>query len=483
VELRDYLRVLRKRWLLVTLLTVLCLAGATTATLLMTPQYEAKAQLFVSTQASDDASQLLQGSSFSQQRVKSYADIVTSPRVLQPVIDKLDLTVSASQLAEKVGAEAPLDTVLINVSVRNRSAAQAQHIADAVSMQFIDVVQELEKPQGERAAPVKVSVVQPAQLPQVPVTPNKKLNLALGLLVGLALGLGAAVLRETFDTSIKGENDVKAITEAPVLGGIAFDPDAAKRPLIVQNDPHSPRAEAFRQLRTNLQFVDVADHPKSIVVTSSVPGEGKSTSTANLAITLAAAGSTVALVEGDLRRPRVAEYMGIEGAVGVTNLLIGQAGLDDVLQPWGNGRLQVLACGPIPPNPSELLGSQPMDDLLRSLEKRFDYVIIDSPPLLPVTDAAVVSRLAGGAVIVAGSGLVDREQLRRSLETLDAVDVRLLGILMNRLPTKGPDSYSYYSYRYDYSSDRSRDKHATAGKRSKSAPPKRRRSRESAERV
>jgi capsular exopolysaccharide synthesis family protein len=259
-----------------------------------------------------------------------------------------------------------------------------------------------------------------------------------------------------------------------VLGGIAFDPDAAKRPLIVQNDPHSPRAEAFRQLRTNLQFVDIANHPKSIVVTSSVPGEGKSTSTANLAITLAAAGSTVALVEGDLRRPRVADYMGVEGAVGITNVLIGQATLDDVLQPWGNGRLQVLACGPVPPNPSELLGSQPMDDLLRSLEKQFDYVIIDSPPLLPVTDAAVVSRLAGGAVIVAGSGKVNREQLRRSLEILDAVDVRLLGILINRLPTKGPDSYSYYSYRYDYTSDRSGAKGSSAaGRRSKTATNKR----------
>jgi polysaccharide biosynthesis transport protein len=474
VELRDYIRVLRKRWLIVTLLTAACVAGATIATTLITPQYEAKTQLFVSTQASDDASQLLQGSSFSQQRVKSYADIVTSPRVLQPVIDDLGLTMSPRRLAESVSAEAPLDTVLINVSVRDTSAPQAQQIADAISKQFIDVVQELEKPQGDRATPIKVSVVQPAELPQAPVTPNKKLNLALGLLVGLALGVGVGVLRETLDTSVKGETDVKAVTDAPVLGGIAFDPDAVKRPLIVQNDPHSPRAEAFRQLRTNLQFVDVANHPKSIVITSSVPGEGKSTSTANLAITLAAAGSTVALIEGDLRRPRVAEYMGVEGAVGVTNVLIGQATLDDVLQPWGNGRLQVLACGPVPPNPSELLGSQPMDDLLRELEKRFDYVIIDSPPLLPVTDAAVVSRLAGGTVVVAGSGRVNREQLKRSLEILAAVDVRLLGVLMNMLPTKGPDSYSYYSYGYDYSSHRQGDQASVApsGRRSKTSSKK-----------
>lgn len=448
MELRDYIRVLRKRWLLVTLITVLCLAGATAATSLMTPKYEAKTQLFVSTQASDDASQLLQGSSFSQQRVKSYADIVTSPRVLQPVIDQLGLSLSPRELAASISAEAPLDTVLINVSVRDESAPEAQKIADAVSKQFIDVVQELEKPQGDRPTPVKVSIVQPAEEPLAPVTPNTKLNLALGLLVGLALGIGVAVLRETLDTSVKGETDVKAVTEVPVLGGIAYDPDASKRPLIVQNDPHSPRAEAFRQLRTNLQFVDAANHPRSFVITSSVPGEGKSTSTANLAITLAAAGSSVVIIEGDLRRPRVAEYMGVEGAVGLTNVLIGQASLDDVLQPWGNGRLHVLACGPVPPNPSELLGSQPMDDTLRELEKRFDYVIIDCPPLLPVTDAAVVSRLAGGTVLVAGSGKINRDQLRRAIETLAAVDARVLGVLMNMLPVKGPDSYSYYAYGY-----------------------------------
>jgi polysaccharide biosynthesis transport protein len=464
VELRDYISVLRKRWLLVTLLTALCLAGATAATFGMTPKYEANTQLFVSTQAGEDASQLLQGSSFSQQRVKSYADIVTSPRVLQPVIDELKLPVTARELAESVSAEAPLDTVLINVAVRDESAARAQQVADAVSKQFIDVVQELEKPQGNGVTPVKVSITQPAELPQAPVTPNKKLNLALGLLVGLALGVGVAVLRETLDTSVKGESDVKAVTDLPVLGGIAYDQDAARRPLIVQNDPHSPRAEAFRQLRTNLQFVDAANHPRSFVITSSVPGEGKSTSTANLAITLAAAGSSVALIEGDLRRPRVAEYMGLEGAVGLTNVLIGQATLDDVLQPWGNGRLQVLACGPVPPNPSELLGSQPMDDTLRALEKRFDYVIIDCPPLLPVTDAAVVSRLAGGTVLVAGSGKINREQMRRALETLAAVDARVLGILMNMLPVKGPDSYSYYAYGYG-SDNHSAGEARSSGKR------------------
>lgn len=448
MELRDYLRVLRKRWKVVALLTLLVLGAATARTLWTTPTYQSSTQLFVSTQGGGDTSQLLQGSTFTQQRVKSYADIVTSPRVLDPVIQQLGLTITPGDLAKSITAEAPLDTVLINVAVVDKSPEQAQRIADAVGRQFASVIAELEKPEGTRVTPVKVSVVQPADLQTAPVSPRVPRNLALGLVVGLIMGMGVAVLREMLDTTVKGENDVKAVTDAPILGGIAYDPDASKRPLIVQSDPHGPRAEAFRQLRTNLQFVDVANHPRSIVFTSSVPNEGKSTTTVNLVITLAATGSRVVLVEADLRRPRVAAYLGLEDAAGLTSVLIGQAELDDVLQPWGNGKLDVLASGPIPPNPSELLGSQAMDNLVRELEARYDYVIIDSPPLLPVTDAAVMSRLAGGAVVVVGANRINRDQLKRALEILETVGAQVLGVVMNLVPTKGPDAYSYYSQGY-----------------------------------
>ena len=182
----------------------------------------------------------------------------------------------------------------------------------------------------------------------------------------------------------------------------------------MQSDPHGPRAEAFRALRTNLQFIDAATHPRSMTFTSSLPGEGKTTTTANLAISMAAAGSRVCVVEGDLRRPRMLQYMGMEGSVGLTNVLIGQADLADVLQPFGNANIQVLGAGQIPPNPSELLGSEAMSRTVRELEDMFDYVIIDAPPLLPVTDAAVLSTITGGVVVVVGCDIVHKEQLTRA---------------------------------------------------------------------
>lgn len=447
MELRDYIRVLRKRWRFIALLTALAVAGAAAASFLATPQYAAQTQLFVATQASGTASDLLQGSNFTQQRVKSYADVITSQRVLAPVIDRLQLDTTPNRLAQQITAEAPLDTVLINVTVRDADARLAADIANAVGASFTTAVGELEPGSGT-GPPVRITTVEPADVPLAPVSPNTRLNLALGLLVGLALGVGAAVLRETLDTRVHGESEVRQITDASVIGGIAYDDEAEKRPLIVQASPHSSRAEAFRQLRTNLQFVDVANHPKSFVVTSSIPGEGKSTTAANLAITLAQAGSRVCLVEGDLRRPKVADYLGLDNAVGLTTVLIGQAELADVVQPWGDGNLHVLASGQVPPNPSELLGSAAMEHLLQTLESSYDAVVIDAPPLLPVTDAAVLSKLSGGAVVVVAAERVACDQVAKALSNLEAVDARVLGIVMNMLPTRGPDSYSYYTYGY-----------------------------------
>lgn len=448
VELRRYLTILRKRWMFIALLTVLGVAGAAAGSLLATPQYQARTQLFVSTQRQGGTSDLLQGSSFTQQRVKSYATVVTTPLVLDPVIADLGLDVTTRELARTITAEAPLDTVLIDVTVRQESPDAAASIANAVGASFAQVVAQLEPGVAGAPSPVSISTVEPATAPLGPVSPNVGLNLVLGLLVGLGLGVGAALLRESLDTSVKGEGDVRQVTDASVLGGISYDPDAEERPLIVQADPQGSRAEAFRQLRTNLQFIDVSNHPRSFVVTSSIPGEGKSTTAANLAITMAASGASVCLIEGDLRRPKVAEYLGIEGGVGLTTVLIGQAELSDVLQPWGRSNLSVLPAGQLPPNPSELLGSAAMEELLRKLETTFDVVVVDAPPLLPVTDAAVLAGLADGVVVVAGCHKINRDQLARAFANLDAVDGRVLGVVLNFVPTRGPDAYSYYTYGY-----------------------------------
>jgi len=239
------------------------------------------------------------------------------------------------------------------------------------------------------------------------------------------------------DTRLKSERDVVAVTVSPVLGRIPFDSLARTRPLVVKADPNGSPAEAYRQLRTNLQFAASAGQGRTVLLTSSVPGEGKSSTAINLAMSLAAAGSRVCLVDGDLRRPGVGRYTDLESSVGLTTVLIGAVDLDSALQPWGPN-LQVLMSGELPPNPSELLGSPAMGELLDELNSRFDVVVIDGAPLLPVTDSAVLARRVASVVMVVGMGQLKRRELQRSLSDLETIDAPVVGVVITKVPTKGP---------------------------------------------
>ncbi|MDD7835650.1 polysaccharide biosynthesis tyrosine autokinase [Paenarthrobacter sp. AB444] len=446
MDLRDYVRTMRRNWILLVSATLLGLLVGGGLSLAAKPTYTAETQLFVAIQNTGTVQELQQGNTFSQARVQSYVKTVNSPIVLQPVIDSLGLDMSAEELGKSVKATADLNTVLINIAVTDGSAVRSAAIAQAISTSLIDTIGRLEKPQTGGSSPFNVSVIKPAVAPAMATAPNTKLNLVLGLVVGLGLGAAGAILRTRLDTRIRGEAELRRITDQPVLGGIAFDPDAERKPLLTQAAPQSPRAESYRQLRTNLQFANAADSAKTVLVTSSLPGEGKSTTATNLAISLAEAGQAVCLVDADLRRPMINEYLGLDRNAGLTTALVGSADVEELLQPWGQDNLYVLTSGQIPPNPSELLGSALMKRLIDRLEETFDTIIIDAPPLLPVTDAAVLSQHVGGVILVVGSHKLRQQNLEQSLGALKMVGANILGIALNLLPTKGPDAYAYSYY-------------------------------------
>jgi capsular exopolysaccharide synthesis family protein len=276
-------------------------------------------------------------------------------------------------------------------------------------------------------------------------------NLSVGLVLGLLLGIGIALVRHILDTKVRSEADIRSITESPVLGVVGYTNELAKHPVIVRDEPLSAPSEEVRRLRTNLQFIDVARQPKSIVITSSIPAEGKSTIALNLAVSLADAGARIILVDADLRRPAIAEYAGLEGAAGLTSVLIGRAEVADVVQPLRDRSLDILTSGPIPPNPSELLGSRAMAELLEELTANYDMVLLDSPPVLPVTDAAVVSKLAGGALVVVGTDRIHRPQLLDTLESLNTVGAHVFGLVVNKISRRDAGGYGYEA-RYKYGS-------------------------------
>ncbi len=448
MELSDYVRTLRKNWLVIVVLTFLGLGVATGYTLTRTPTFESESTVFVSTQVGSTAAELQQGSSFTQARINTYVGLVTTPVVLDPVIETLRLDSTAGNLGRSIAASAGQNSTLITVTVTDTDADRAADIANAVAASLSTVVPQLEPEAEDGSSPVRLSRVRDAAPATQPASPNATVNLLLGTIVGLLLGVGIAIVRTRLDTKVRTPRDAESITSAPGIGAIAFDFKAKERPLILHADPLSPRAESFRALRTNLQFLDMGGR-SSFVITSSVQSEGKSTTTINLAIALADAGKRVALLDTDLRKPKVAEYLGIEGGVGLTDVLIGRADVRDVMQPWGGRSLYVLPAGKIPPNPSELLGSHHMGALLESLENAFDVVLCDAPPLLPVTDAAILARVTSGALMVVAAGRTTRHQLTGATEALSTVGAKLAGFVMSMVPTRGPDSY-YAAYGYGY---------------------------------
>ena len=462
MELRDYLRIARRRWMTILVVTLLAITATALFTLRATPQYASSARLFISTPEST-SDQAYTGGLFSQGRVMSYADLLTGEEISRRVVDRLNLDQSPRDLAEQITAVAKPETVVLSITVVDSGPERAQLLTQTVSEEFVRYVKELETPEGKTTAPVKASIVDRATDPDEPVSPKPVRNLALATIVGLLLGAGGAILRETLDTSVTTPEELaNAAHNAPLLGSINFDKDAVVRPLITDLNGHAPRVESFRVLRTNLQFVNVDHESKVYVVTSSVPEEGKSTTVCNLALTLAHSGEKVVLVEADLRRPKAAEYLKLEGAVGVTTILMGRVNIDDAMQsgPWN---LKVIAAGSIPPNPAELLQSAAMKSLINELRERFDTVLIDAPPLLPVTDAAILASSSDGAILIARHGKTTRDQISVAVGRLDSVAAHLLGTVANMTPARR-GSYGY-GYSYGYAPEAGRSKKDTSSKK------------------
>ncbi|WP_104130082.1 polysaccharide biosynthesis tyrosine autokinase [Cryobacterium sp. N21] len=442
MELKRLVRILRKRWILIVAFVLLGVVGGAAAALITPVQYQASTRVFVAAQIQNGSTpgDLVQGNNFVVQKLPYYLDVATSPRVLDPVIASLGLDETAVDLAERVTATTQPGSAVIEIAALASTADAAQQLAQAVSESFTDVViNQLEKPADGGASPVTVGVLDPAVAPDNPALPQLYLNLAVGLLIGLLVGLVTALILGLLDRRIYNRDDIERLTVVPMLGGIPLE--ARANPIISPDGASTARAEAFRVLRTNLEFADADTGRRSLVVTSSVSGEGKTTTLVNLAIVLAESGATVAVIDADLRTPRLADYLGLDADRGLTEVLLGDVQLKESLQSWGAQHpLTVLSSGKIPTNPSELLGSTAMGTVLDVLSSSYDYVLIDAPSVLAVTDAAVLSRWTGGTILVVGANRVREPELLAAFDALEAVGTTPLGVVLAMVPTRGPDA-------------------------------------------
>ncbi|MET0496265.1 MAG: polysaccharide biosynthesis tyrosine autokinase [Actinoplanes sp.] len=442
MELRTFARLLRDGWIVILVVTVLTAATGALLTWRQTPQYAARTTLFVSTWTdASDASAAYQAALLSEQKVLSYTQLLDDHRLMQRVADRLQLTTSPDQLAGKVTGEAMPDTTLILLTATDPSPTLAARIADASAAEFVKLIPTLEGlPNGQRSA-VRITVVSAAEIPDAPVSPRPMRNLALALALGLLLGVGLAAARQSLDTTVKSLEETEEASGEPALGAVPFDASAGRNPIVGGQQTHGHRAEAYRKIRTSLQFVDVDREHKVLLVTSCVPAEGKSVTACNLALSLAETGRRVLLIDADLRRPCAARYLGLPSGAGLTSVLLNKSTHSVAVQAWGLTPFWVLASGAIPPNPTEMLGSQHMHKLMEDLRESYDVIIVDAPPVLPVADALAIAPACDGVILVARYGRTRRDQLAQTTAALRRTKVDVLGTVLNRTPRRAKDSY------------------------------------------
>ena len=497
--LRSYLLVLRRRKWWVVSLAILGLGASLALSLRQTKQFSATAELLVQT-AGQDVALGNTTQPVTTTDVQTDLQLASSAPVLTAVRAKLGSApgISASEVAQTnvialtAVSTKPARAALIantyaqafvaqtrSVAFSNLTAAQTQLQAHIDSLD-----QQIKGLQGKANAATQVTalanqeavlqaevaqlqingavatsgveVVTPAQPPTSPSSPKPAQDALLGLAAGLLLGLGAAFLRDSLDDTLSSKESAERAGGAPVLAMVPLVSSWKKRKLAViavSADATSPAAEAYRSLRTSVQFARQAHDLRALLVTSPAAAEGKTSTLANLGAVFAQAGERVAVVSCDLRRPRLGQFFGLAETKGLTSVLLGEQTLEEALQQApGYDHLWVLGSGPVPPNPAELLNGPAVRQLFGSLREKFDLVLVDSPPVLPVTDAMILSAYADGTLIIVAAGETRRAQLHRTAERFAQAKAPVVGIVLNEVSRE--DGYYYGGYRYGYGSYR-----------------------------
>ena len=439
VELIDYVRIVRRRWATIFLVMIACVGGAAIATELTTPKYEATTQLVVNGSSTVSPIDEVTTRQLAEERAVAFAQIAGTSPAVQAALKQAQASEGpfSKSGSPSVSASANGTSPFINITVPDSDARRAQAVANAFVTVLPQVLQQLDQPIG----PNEIEVLTNASYPTTQSSPRPSRNLLIGFALGIVLGGGAALVRESLDRRLKDSDDVENATGMTVLGVVPYE--LPREPIPAATHPMSVRAEAYRKVRTNLNFANATRAPKSIVVTSSTSSEGKTSVAVNLAIACARAGQRVALVDADLRRPMVHVFLQIPDNKGLVDVIAGTADLSDAIQFVQKGRIAVLVAGPVPANPSELIGSATMLDVIRRLEHECDIVIIDTPPVLPVADGLLLSVNVDAVVIVTRLGETTRDRLRRTKEALDNVHANVVGVVPNGAVQREDSAYAY----------------------------------------
>lgn len=514
LDLRDYINMIMDRKWVILGITVVITLVALGVSLVQTPMYEGVASVLVSEKGS--SSDLVGGTSLDissqpERGLQTQVRVMKSRQFMVNTIDTLGLDMTPEDLTDRVTVTAVGQTNIVEFAAHDGDPEVAAAIANTLADQFVawsreyqreairaaaaEVEKRLEVARKElldlgleddAAAEVAIAnsnystlaakleelrinenletgsgrVINVAVASSEPVSPLPLRNTALGLVVGLVVGLGVAFLYEYLDNSIKSSDEVEKLLGVPVLGTVPSEgyKKDDRRSTSILTHPGGAAAEAYRVLRNNLDFVNFQHDIKTLIITSAAPGEGKSTVSANLAAGLAEAGKRVVLVASDFRKPTTTQFFGVRNLIGLSDVLTGTRSLHTALQrPREDLDLLVLTSGKLPPNPSVLLGSERMREVLDELKGVADWVIIDTPPVLAVADTSVAARLVDGVLFVAQGGESTREAVEKAGEMIQTAGGRMVGSVIwgldaaGRYGSRGYGGYHSYTDEYNAS--------------------------------
>lgn len=476
ISFRDLVRILRRHWVVVVVAPLVGILLAATWAALQTPRYTSTTSALVSIAAGDTIGTALTADNLAKSKTQQYAQLGNSRAVAETAVQGLTYELSPGEALAATRVEASTESALLTVQADGTSPERARELSSEWTKALGDRVTAMESGsagQGTGAPSagsiVDVQVLSDADLPTVPSSPNTPLALALGALGGLLAGLAYALVRHLLDNRIRSAAAIEDRFGLSILGTIPKvntntprnQEASPESRILVDVGGHGPAGsendrqrfhviESLKELRTNIEFIRPDSAPRVITMSSAHPGEGKSTVAANLALTLAQADKPVVLIDGDLRRPALARSFGLVEGIGVTDVMLGQATAHDVMQYVpGVPSFALIGAGRIPPNPSEIIGSDRFRAMVEELA-RAALVIIDAPPLLPVTDAAILARRFDGCLLVVNAGRPTVDEMTKAVSSIQKIGGEVLGVVLNRVPTTGPEATSYQYYGKSY---------------------------------
>lgn len=430
-----YLQILRRSLPLIFALALLGGVGSWGYAQFIPKQYRSYASVLVIPERGESTSELVQGSSFVQNIVESYKFLVSTPYVLQPAIDRAGLDTTPGRLARQLSVQTPLNTVVIEIAVTDGSPTAAQRTADAITVSLVEAVTKV-SPRVEGEAAVRLEIISGATLPQSFVSPDIRGYTLGGATLGLVLGLLISLLREQLRSRPRTAEDVTH-TGLAVLGEIPSSPKGMSVPQRILQNPGGQLAESFRALAASLRFASVDRPAKVMIVTSADPADGKSSIATGLGLTLAEAGRRTLIIDADMRKPSVARLLDLDGSVGLTTVLVQDATLEDAVQEWGHPNLHVLTSGPSTPNPGHLMTSGQLNDAIGRARDAYDTVIVDSPPVLSVSDARWLAPLTDGVILVAMARKTPMRAIRGAIDAISSTHAVVFGLVLNRVRLQG----------------------------------------------